>query len=78
MKTAWFKGLDAQGQADVKSAFKSSSRLRQRLAELCQQKSASSLTVNKEQYESPNWAYMQADNLGYRRALNEIISLLDE
>lgn len=78
MKTSWTKGLDEQGVADIQSSFKAATRLRARLVELCEGKSDSSLTTNKDQYESPNWCYQQADNIGYRRALNEIISLLEK
>ena len=78
MKTTWTKGLDAQGEADVKASFKSSTVIRSRLSELCVEKAAASLTTNKDQYDCPNWCYQQADNVGYRRALNEIISLLEK
>jgi len=77
MKTTWTKGLDEQGVADIKASFKSSTVLRSRLSELCGEKAYSSLSTNAKQYESPNWCYQQADNVGYRRALNEIISLLE-
>lgn len=77
MKTSWIKGLDEQGEADIKASFKSSSRIRARLTELCEDKINSSLNTNKAQYDSPNWCYQQADNIGYRRALKEIISLLE-
>jgi len=36
------------------------------------------LSPNKAQYDSPNWAYQKADDIGYRRALEEIIGLLEE
>lgn len=30
----------------------------------------------KQDYDSPSWAYKQADQIGYNRALKEIMSLL--
>lgn len=33
--------------------------------------------ISKESYASPNWALEQADNAGYRRALQEILELVD-
>ena len=78
MKTTWTKGLDAQGEADIKASFKSSTVVRARLMEICEDKSSSSLSTNTNQYDSPNWCYQQADSVGYRRALNEIISLLEK
>lgn len=77
MKTTWTKGLDKQLEADVKSAFKSSTVVRGRLSDICQEKIASSLNTSKAQYDCPNWCYQQADFIGYRRALEEIISLLE-
>ena len=77
MKTTWIKGLEPQMEADVKSAFKSATVTRARLTDICYEKIGTSLSTNKPQYESPNWAYQQADNIGYRRAMEEIISLLE-
>ena len=78
MKTTWTKGLDEQGEADIKASFKSSTVIRARLVEICGDKSISSLTTNTNQYDSPNWCYQQADSIGYRRALSEIMSLLEK
>lgn len=33
-------------------------------------------TLSKVAYETPNWAYLQADAVGYARAYKEIIELL--
>lgn len=77
MKTTWTKGKDKQLEADIKSAFKASTVVRSRLTEICEDKIASAMTTNRSQYDSPNWAYEQSDAIGYRRALEEIISLLE-
>lgn len=77
MKTVWTKGLDEQREADVKSAFKSATVVKKRLTEICEEKVLSALTTNKGQYDNPNWCYQQADIIGYRRALEEIVSLLE-
>lgn len=77
MKTVWTKGLDEQGEADIRASFKASVRLRERLTELAADKAGSSLSTAKAQYDNPNWCYQQADNVGYRRALTEIMSLLE-
>jgi hypothetical protein len=78
MKVSWLTGLSDEEALEIKEAFKGSHILRKRLTEMCFNKIGTSLTTKKDQYESPNWAYMQADNLGYRRALNEIISVLED
>ena len=78
MKTVWTKGKDKQLEEDIKSSFKSSVVVRARLAEICSDKIGAAMTTHKNQYDSPSWCYEQADAIGYRRALEEIISLLDK
>jgi len=77
MKTTWTAGLEEQKKVDIKSAFKGSVVLRKRLIELCEAKTSSSFNTSKDQYDTPNWTYLQADMVGYHRALKEICSLLD-
>lgn len=77
MKTTWTKGVNKEREADIKSAFKSATVVKKRLTEICEEKIATAMTTNKAQYESPNWCYTQADLIGYRRALEEVQSLLD-
>jgi hypothetical protein len=78
MKNTWTSHTaDEQVKKDVKSSFLSSTVVRKRLKEICNDKIESSYPTDRQQYDNPNWAYMQADNAGYRRALKEIISLLE-
>ena len=78
MQNSWTKGLDGDQKKDIESSFKSATVIRNRLTEVCESKIKTSLSTNKAQYDSPNWAYQKADDLGYRRALEEIIGLLKE
>lgn len=77
MKTTWTKGVDSQLEADIKSAFKSATVVRSRLTDICKEKIESASSTNKAQYDCPNWCYQQADLIGYKRALEEVISLLE-
>lgn len=78
MKTAWCKGLSAEKKESMKNAFSSSADIRERLILLIQEKVQTNRTKRRQDsaYESPNWAYQQADSCGYERALEEITSLL--
>ena len=79
MKTEWTKGIDdPQLVADIKGAFAGSLVLRKRLTALAERKvdANNRQAMGKEGYDSPNWAYRQADAQGYNRALSEIISLI--
>ena len=78
MKTSWFAGLDADQKLDVKQTYLSSGVMRRRLKSMLQDKinehfKAQQLRAN---YEKSNWAFEQADAMGYCRALNEVILLL--
>jgi hypothetical protein len=80
MKQSWILGLEPDIAKEIKGDFKSSLLVRNRLAVLLNDKITSSrrALVNKEGYEVANWAYKQADGIGYERALQEVISLILE
>ena len=78
MKTSLTKGLQPLQAKEIEMEYLGSSALRKRLTELLMDKQ--SLLIKKrtseEAYASPSWAYLQADQVGYLRALNEVISLI--
>lgn len=76
MKKNWFNGLEEKQKEEMKQAFNSCSLVRSKLKEMCETKIQGSYTTSKDQYDSPNWIYQKADDIGYRRALEEIISLI--
>ena len=77
MKTAWTKGLKGEQLSEMKVVFLQNNTLRTRTLALLNEKLENSRKqrVLSESYESPNWAYKQADASGYERALLEIMSL---
>ncbi|QDP53379.1 MAG: hypothetical protein Unbinned6805contig1000_41 [Prokaryotic dsDNA virus sp.] len=79
MKTSWTKYCKDDGQRqDVKSYFNQGASLRKLLIKLLEDKISDNKkgVRSKEGYECPNWAYKQADSVGYERALIETISLI--
>jgi hypothetical protein len=78
MKTVITAGLSEQESAEIKEAFVHAVHLRKRIASILQDKiNASNKTVrSKDAYGIANWAYLQADAVGYERAMQEIINLL--
>jgi hypothetical protein len=78
MKSTWTKGLSGKKLEEVKNDFLSSSLTRERLQTLLEDKINTSRKFNtsKDAYDISNWAYLQADGIGYERALNEVISLI--
>lgn len=79
MKTSLTKGLDKSEAEEIKGLFIQSLRLRERLASIVKEKIDSNNIerISKNSYDNPSWAYIQADAVGYERALKEIISLLE-
>ena len=80
MKTVWTKGLKDESDKEMRAVFKSSLTLRRRLSTLLQERieSNNSSTRSKDAYNISNWAYLQADAVGYERALQEVISLIND
>ena len=78
MKVSWTKGVEKELSIDITQNFKESLVMRRRLAQLLEERIDASLNSarSKISYETPNWALMQADAVGYQRALQEIISLI--
>lgn len=80
MKTSWVRGLDKERTIDVRQSFKEALVIRRRLKDMLTEKQEASLRVSRSRglYDSPNWAYMQADASGYERALEEVMALLED
>lgn len=79
MKTVVTKGLNEQEQMEIRQEFIASAHLRKRLITLMNERidSARTKCISSSSYENPSWAYLQADNVGYERALKEVISILE-
>ena len=80
MKISWTKGLTKEKREEVEEAFSRGALLRSRLKELLEDKIEDERKKVRSEilYDNPNWAYRQADAVGYERALNDIISLIYE
>lgn len=77
MKLSWTKGKNDVEKKDIRASFAGSLVMRKRLQEMLNEKLVSSYSTKEEDYNNPNWAYKQADSVGYRKALKEILSLLE-
>lgn len=80
MKTTWKKGLTPDLAKEIELQYKASLVIRRRLVELLEEKykTEDKKRLLTDAYESPNWAFKQADIAGYHRALVEIKSLLED
>lgn len=77
MKTSLLKGANKE---ELKSSFLAGGLFREKLKSVLQDKIrvADAGRVSEEGYASPNWAYKQADASGYVRAMQEVVSLLED
>ena len=81
MKTRWFQGTkDKAYNEEIRGSFLAALVMRKRLIQILLRKQEESVKASRleDAYDNPNWAYKQADARGYERALNEIISLLED
>lgn len=78
MKTVFFSNENEKDAEEIRHSFVHATRMRQKLQEILKAKiDASNKTVRtKDAYGIANWAFLQADAVGYERAMQEVISLL--
>lgn len=82
MNSAWTKGIrkGSQEAVDVEGAYASSAFIRRRLVAILKafEEEELSARLRSVDYDSPSWAYRQADSVGYARALRKVASILEE
>lgn len=80
MFTKWLAGLDQEAKKDVSLNFRESKVTRRRLQEILLAKieEARQEASSKQSYESPSWAFLQADRIGYERALRDMLKYLED
>jgi hypothetical protein len=79
VKINWTKGLVGEEKEEMKRLFLSNAFFRKRAQLLVQDKidTIRQKNITETAYDSPNWALKQADAVGYERALQEVINLLE-
>ena len=79
MKQSWTKGLEEDNAKEIRMLYKSSLILRKRLEKMLRDKENEAIKASrsKDGYDCPNWSYKQADTVGYTRAINDIIALIE-
>lgn len=78
MKTIWKAGLSVEQKRLMEGEFSSSALLRDRLSQILNKKidEGRASARSTSSYETPNWGLVQADHIGYERAMYEVLSLL--
>jgi len=76
MKSHWFKGCKTKEDKDkVKQIIMSNQESLLRLEVILE--SLLQHTPATADYDSPSWAYKQADRIGYNRALNQVLDIIN-
>jgi hypothetical protein len=70
----WTAGLSADEKKLFEELLETQHKVLDRLIEMCYNMLNESEKSNSD-YDSPNWALRTADAVGYRRALEKVISL---
>jgi hypothetical protein len=78
MKTVLLKNLTDQQKDEMRQTFAHAAFLRSQLTVILNEKinASNKIVRSKDAYGIANWAFLQADAVGYERALTEVISLL--
>lgn len=78
IKSDWWRHLPKDKQADRKEVVETSKLMREATRDVLRQKleEVTQAQQSKGSYEQAAWPYLQADYIGYRRALSEMIDLL--
>lgn len=76
MKAQWFKECKTKEDKDkVKQTIFSNRESLDRLKEILEPMLKD--TPPTADYDSPSWAYKQADRIGFNRALNQVLELIN-
>lgn len=77
MRVEWFSDIpNKEKQEEFKKTVVGSKKVLDKAIAICYNKIRVGERSKKADYDSPSWAYQQADQLGYNRALYDIIDLL--
>lgn len=79
LKTSLTKGLDNDHKEEVEQSYKACSVYRKQVIRLLNEKidAKRKESCKSSEYDSPSWAFKQADAVGFERAMRELILLLE-
>lgn len=72
----WLKGVEPEKKAEFESLLRNSSLVLNKLSDILHALDDGAEKSTKADYNSPSWAFLQADTNGYRRALKDVLSLI--
>lgn len=77
LSVEWFTGLKTEEEKEYfRRSIYASRQVLDKLLEIMNKRKASISSVTREDYDSPSWAYKQADRNGALREIESVIKLL--
>lgn len=76
LSTAWFEGVSEDKKKDTEDSIKHSTIVLRQLKKILEKQITSLDRTTLEDYETPSWAYKEADRLGQLRAYRKILALI--
>jgi len=75
LQAIWFEKAKSEEEKEaIQRDFDAALRAFERLEEILRRKIKEG--SSEKDYENPSWAFLQADRIGYNRAIKEVISLI--
>lgn len=73
----WTAGLSPRDKEILEEILQHNNKVLDRVREICYNmcKESEESVLKLSAYDSPNWAFRQADSVGFRRGLEQIIKL---
>lgn len=78
LKNRFVSGVPEDEQDELRELFALARPVRERLSQVMKEKADAENANLQTQYESPSWAYKQADLNGYLRAMKLIQTYLED
>ena len=78
LKSKFTSGVPEEERKELEELFHLARPVRERLSTLMRAKAKARNANLQTQYESPSWAYEQADLNGYTRAIKDILTYLED
>lgn len=74
----WTKGMKEGDQKSFEETLRHNHHLLARLSEILEEwiAEADKQSLSKSSYDNPNWPYLQADLIGYKRALTKVKEII--
>lgn len=76
LQFVWFDGVSEEEKDSRRREIQAAKPALAVLHKIMSDKLALEMKARKSDYENPSWAYLQADSIGYQRAVETLLTLI--